>query len=53
MKRDFISELLHHLFSEDQKTHPVSPQHKARFWEAIGAAILRQPNSNDTQNEGE
>lgn len=53
MQRDFISELLYHLFSEDQKAHPVLPQHKARFWEVIGAAIQRLPNSNDTQNEGE
>ena len=53
MQRDFISALLYHLFSEDQKAHPVSQAHKARFWEVISAAIQRQSNSNDTQTKGE
>ena len=53
MQQDFISALLYHLFSEDQKAHPVSQAHKARFWEVISAAIQRQSNSNDTQTKGE
>ena len=53
MQRDFISDLLYYIFSEDKKAHPIAPHHKARFWEVIGAALQRRPASNDTQNKGE
>jgi len=53
MSRDFIADLLHYLYSQDAKEHPMSPEAQERLSQAISKAQNNQNTPHQTQTEGE
>lgn len=53
MERDFITDFLYHLFSEDKKEHPFPLTAESNFFIKIRAALTHWNISKSTQKEGE